>query len=95
MEFTDGTTLVIGTDETWTSTQSKVRASSIYDGEVYDATFDTSETYPVRVDSAYDYSKVEDRLSVPLRITERIKPVELIHTPKDELVIDLGQEITG
>ena len=95
VEFTDGTTLVIGTDETWTSIQSKVRASSIYDGEVYDATFDTSETYPVRVDSAYDYSKVEDRLSVPLRITERIKPVELIHTPKDELVIDLGQEITG
>lgn len=93
--YEDGTEDVIGTDETWKATESHVRASSIYDGETYDATFDVSAEYPVKLDGTLDYSRIEDRLSMPLRITERIKPAELIITPKDEKVIDLGQEITG
>lgn len=31
----------------------------------------------------------------PVEIMERIKPVKLIHTTADELVLDFGQEITG
>ena len=95
VEFEDGSTTVIGTDESWYATESQVRASSIYDGEVFDATYDVSKKLPVKIDADFDYSKVEDRLSPPLRVTERIKPIELITTPKNEKVIDLGQEITG
>ena len=32
---------------------------------------------------------------VPVRARERFKPVRFIRTPKDELVLDFGQEITG
>ena len=35
------------------------------------------------------------RLSLPVKIMERIKPVQLIHTVADELVLDFGQEMTG
>lgn len=93
--FEDGTELVVGTGDSWRATESKVRESSIYDGEVYDATNDTTKELPVKIDESLDYSKLEDRLSPAVRVTERIKPVELIKTPKDEMVIDLGQEITG
>ena len=95
VEYEDGSEQVIGTDESWFATESKVRDTSIYDGETYDATYDTSARYPVLADDQADYSKLEDRLSPPLRVTERIRPVEIIKTPKNELVIDLGQEITG
>ena len=91
----DGTELVVGTDDSWRATESKVRESSIYDGEVYDANYDTSAELPVKIDETLAFSKLEDRLSPPVRVTERLKPVELIRTPKDEMVIDLGQEITG
>lgn len=95
LTFEDGTELVVGTDKSWRATESKARESSIYDGEVYDATYDTSKELSVMRDDSVDYSKLEDRLSVPVRVTERIRPVDLIKTPKDEMVIDLGQEITG
>ena len=93
--YEDGTEEVIGTDDTWKATESPVRSSSIYDGEVYDPAWDCTKEYPVSIDEALNDTFVQDRLSVPLRITERIKPVQLIITPKNEKVIDLGQEITG
>lgn len=93
--YEDGSETVIGTGESWHATESPVRFSGIYDGEIYDPAYDLSELKPVKLEEGMDTAKVEDRLSVPLRITERIKPVELIITPKNEKVIDLGQEITG
>ena len=38
--FTDTTTAVIPTDETWQAAESRIRFSEIYDGEVYDASFE-------------------------------------------------------
>lgn len=34
-------------------------------------------------------------MSLPVKIMERIRPVELIHTPAGEQVLDFGQEMTG
>lgn len=45
-----------------------------------------------------DFSKVgnlEDRLSPPVIIKEMIKPVALLHTPANELVLDMGQNMVG
>jgi len=93
--FEDGTEAVIGTDDTWTATESPVRFSGIYDGEIYDPGHDCSKVYEVKLDEGLNTDNVQERLSVPLRITERLKPVELITSPKNEKIIDLGQEITG
>lgn len=37
----------------------------------------------------------EDRLSLPIIVKETIKPIELIHTPAGEQVLDMGQNMTG
>lgn len=95
IEYEDGTSVVIGTDDSWHATASRIVKSSIYDGEFYDANVDISEVFPVHFDDTLTLEKLCDRLSPMLRITERIKPISLVITSKGERVIDLGQEITG
>ena len=95
IEFADGTETVIATDDSWQCAPSPVLSSSIYDGEVYDA---RKENAPF--DAKAEYADVPaapltDRLSPLVRIVDHVKPVKLIHTPKDEMVIDFGQEMTG
>lgn len=94
VNYTDGTSETIVTDRTWRARYSNIRESSIYDGEVYDATLDTSEEFSVsEVD--YGYEKLKARLSLPVKIKEEIKPIEIIHTPAGETVLDFGQNMVG
>lgn len=92
--YEDGTTEVITTDPTWQARKSRVVSSGIYPGEVYDAALDISETFPVEK-ADLDKGKLSPRLSPPIKIHERIKPVELIHTPAGETVLDMGQNMVG
>ena len=92
--YEDGTTEIIGTDSTWQARKSCVQASNIYDGEVYDATFADNTLHAVKPISI-DSSKLKARLSPPVKIMERIKPIAVLHTPKNETVIDMGQNMTG
>ena len=92
--YEDGTAEVITTDPTWQARKSRVVSSGIYPGEVYDAALDISETFPVEK-ADLDKGKLSPRLSPPIKIHERIKPVELIHTPAGETVLDMGQNMVG
>jgi len=100
----DGTELAIATDPTWKCAPSAVQSSSIYDGEVYDATkhilnwsrseYDDSDWSPVQPTSV-STEQLQARLSVPVKIMEERSPVEIIHTPAGETVLDFGQNMTG
>jgi len=93
IDFEDGTSLVINSDETWMARKSKVLDGNIYDGEVYDSTFDDMTTYEVKgID--LDIDKLKERLSLPVKIKERLK-VEVIKTPAGDTVLDLGQNMVG
>lgn len=92
--YEDGTKEVIGTDDTWSSRKSRVVYSGIYPGEVYDAALDTSENFGVRyIDLGYD--RLYPRLSPRITVHEELKPVEVIHTPAGETVLDMGQNMVG
>ena len=92
--YEDGTEEVFGTDESWKSRKSRVVESGIYSGEVYDASLDVSETFGTElIDLGYD--RLSPRLSPAITIHERLKPVEVIHTPAGETVLDLGQNMVG
>ena len=101
----DGSVQVIGTDMDWKCAPSPIVDDSIYDGEVYDTSkeipgWSTTECDDVNWDKVAEYDakllgKVVDRLSVPVIVKETIKPVELIHTPAGELVLDMGQNMVG
>lgn len=102
METRKGKEITVVSDESWQCAPSPVLESSIYDGEVYDARLEQEDFGTVRASFSGQAVKVEgpkapvqDRLSPPLIITQRIKPVEVIKTPAGETVLDFGQEITG
>jgi alpha-L-rhamnosidase len=100
----DGSTLVIGSDPTWKAAQGPVTKSSIYDGEWYDANrevpgwsspgLDDGAWSPVRpIDVGFEL--LEARRGLPVVIKEQLKPVEVIHTPAGETVLDMGQNMVG
>ena len=92
--YADGSEEVIGTDETWRARRSRVVESGIYNGEVYDATLDVDGVFGVKpVDLGLD--RLFPRLSPPITIQERITPIEVIHTPAGETVLDMGQNMVG
>ena len=94
IEYADGRVETIATDESWRARKSKIMESSFYEGEVYDETFSEDRTYSIRI-----YEKtmapLRERLSLPVLAEEKFLPARVIHTPKDELVLDLGQNHSG
>ena len=89
----DGNCLV-KTDLEWRVRRNKILSSDIYDGEIYDAGLDDTKLYSVKR-SCFDTSVLRERLNAPVRCREIIKPVGFIHTPKGELVLDMGQNMVG
>ena len=92
--YQDGIREVLTTDESWTVSESNVRFSEIYDGEIYDASY-----LPAMDGKVCCFEGPWDTL-IPqqgeeIREQERITGAKLITTPKGETVIDFGQEVTG
>ncbi|MBB3110933.1 alpha-L-rhamnosidase [Paenibacillus phyllosphaerae] len=92
--YADGTTAIVSTDETWRARKGAIQASNLYDGEVFDATFADTSRYGVTV-ADIGYEKLTARLSLPVVIKERLTPIEVLHTPAGETVLDLGQNMVG
>ncbi len=93
IEYTDGTEEQLITDESWSVNETKWRACNLYQGDIYDENF-VGGTYPVKI---IDHPK---QILVPqegeiIAEHERFKPIEVIHTPKGETVLDFGQNMTG
>ena len=87
-------TLSIGTDDSWSVAESNVRFSEIYDGEIYDASvvLDFSEKA-----TCFDgpWNTLIPQQGEEVREQEYITPARMFTTPKGEVVIDFGQELTG
>lgn len=87
-------TEVVATDEAWNCYESKIRFSEIYDGEIYDNSFD--ETIPRNFKIAdYGYSNIIGQINEPVRVIDSIKPKQIMKTPNGETVIDFGQNMVG
>ena len=82
------------TDGSWRVRESQVRFSEIYDGEIYDATFEAEDSAP-----AVAFDGPEDTLipqeGEPICEQEQVAVRKIITTPAGETVLDFGQEITG
>jgi alpha-L-rhamnosidase len=95
----NGTEVTIVTNPSWIAQPSPIIESDIFDGEMYDARIEkvvpsstkSFETRPINMDMGL----LEARRSIPVCINEEIKPIELIHTPAGETVLDFGQNMTG
>ena len=91
--YEDGTEELLLTDEDWQAKETKYRSCNLYQGDVYDETFE-EKTHGVRI---IDHPK---KILIPqegeiIAAHERLKPIEVIRTPKGETVLDFGQNLTG
>lgn len=94
LTYTDGSKDLIITDENWLTTSGSITKSAIYYGEDLDDTIIPDNWEKVTV-LDYPTNLLQDRLSLPLKVHEYLPAKELIHTPKDEQVIDFQQNHAG
>lgn len=103
LDYADGTRELLLSDETWKGTHGPVLFSEIYDGELYDARLEKSGwTCSGYDDADWEAVSVLERKTENLMLRE-CRGVEIMNvlkgkkitTPKNETVIDFGQNITG
>ncbi len=103
-EHPDGSTTVIVSDDAWRATTGPIRSSGLYEGETYDARreptgwsepgFDDDHWHPVRIVD-HEYATLRAPIAPPIRVTERISPVEILVSPSGKPIVDFGQNLVG
>ncbi len=104
----DGATQMIATDGTWRWAPGPILASSLYDGETYDAGHEVAGWSEPGVDDdveATGWGRVEilerdvatlvARTGPPVRRTEEIRPVAVTVSPSGRTILDFGQNLVG
>ncbi|MFB6120837.1 MAG: family 78 glycoside hydrolase catalytic domain [Halobacteriaceae archaeon] len=103
VEYEDGTTRTVTTDEGWDAAESPLVENDLYDGEVYDA----RRERPGWATPGHDATDWDDAARVegpdgtlvpqrtpPMRRVEERTP-EAIHDHEDGPIVDFGQNLTG
>lgn len=92
--YEDDDEQIIRTDSDWQAGEGEVRYSEIYHGEQIDRTFSAPLNNAVDV-LTFDHAILTAQETPPVRILHRRKPVKKFRTPKGELVLDFGQDMSG
>jgi alpha-L-rhamnosidase len=104
LDFTDGSSRTIASDESWKVGNGPILGNSVYLGERYDARkevagwalpgFDDSvwET-PVRASNALGPLRAQD--VPPIRVTRVLQPVKITHPKSGVELFDFGQNFAG
>lgn len=104
INYTDGTSETIVSDESWKSSTGSIKYSEIYHGETIDnrventgwtlSGYDDAAWVPVNILSAPNADLVAT-YNEPVREHEQFKPIKTFKTPSGEQVIDFGQNLVG
>jgi len=105
IEFTDGTSTEIVSDETWKlTTDGPIRTNNEYDGEEYDARmeldgwdkpgFNEAKWEPVQLVGAPG-GIMSAQTIAPIRVTGAIKPITMKEVSPGVFIYDMGQNIVG
>ena len=103
VDYTDGTSQTIGTDDTWKTAASPLAAADIYQGETYDARNERAGwDGPAYDDSGWDavtLAAVTPNLVAqagpPVRVDTVLHPVAMTEPKPGTYVFDLGQNMVG
>ncbi len=104
IEYADGSSEVIVSDENWKVNTGAIIGSDIYNGELYDARLEikgwAGEGFNDRNWANADVLAHTKKTLVspqgdPVRAIEELTPIELLTTPKGEIVMDMGQNMVG
>lgn len=104
LEYQNGKTEEIITDDSWTYSESPLLKNNVYLGEVYDARreqkgwdkpgFDDSSWKPAKLKEGPG-GKLQKAFFPPIRITSRFSPVEIYTAPNETYIVDLGVNFAG
>lgn len=104
VQYADGSTETIASDEHWRASTGAILMNSIYDGETYDARleqagwsspdFDASNWQGVRP-VEWDMETLEAPLGPPVRRTEELRPASISKSPSGKTLVDFGQNLVG
>jgi len=104
IEYSDGTSQTIVSDESWRSSDGAIRYAEIYNGENYDAraektgwssaSFNDADWSVVKI-GATDKANLIATHNEPIKKHERFKPIKIFKSPKGELIADFGQNLVG
>ncbi len=103
IEYTDGSSETVKTDETWKFSDGPVTFNCIYDGEIYDARleqkgwnehgFNDASWKPVTVFEK-PLARLESHTMPPVKVVQTTKPVQ-IKTAENLQVFDMQQNFAG
>lgn len=104
IQYTDGSSATVLSDESWKNATGALQFSSLYDGEINDARlektgwnkpgYDDKNWEPVK-SFDFDNSKLIATSNEPVKKHEILKPVKIFKTPAGEQVVDFGQNMVG
>ncbi|MCE4565400.1 glycoside hydrolase family 78 protein [Maribellus sp. CM-23] len=104
IDYTDGSSEVISSNDSWKVTTGAILASDIYNGEMYDANLEMPGWKSSNFDDSLWKQAAVVALSkdmlvaqegVPVRAVETLQPIKKMNTPAGELVYDMGQNMVG
>ena len=104
INYTDGTSDLIATDESWKSSTGSISYSEIYHGETQDARNEKEGWTTAQFNDVgwsgvsvkeHPRNKLVATYNEPIRKQETFKPVKIFTTPKGERVVDFGQNLVG
>ncbi|KAJ5338260.1 hypothetical protein N7452_004988 [Penicillium brevicompactum] len=105
VESATGIELVAASDSTWKSHQSAIISSEIYDGEIYNAleeqagwnrhTFALESSWTSVREIEFPKAELVAPNAPPVRVTETVKPIQIITTPSQKKIVDFGQNLVG
>jgi len=104
LQYSDGSTETIISDQDWKSSTGSVSNAEIYNGETIDARlekngwdqpeYNDSDWGPVRT-ASFPMTNLVATVNEPVKKQETFKALKLFTTPKGEQVIDFGQNLVG
>ena len=104
IEYSNGETLIIKTDDSWKTSAGPVIQSSIYDGEIIDSRkdipgwdmpgFNDELWIGVNVND-HNKNNIIHTYNEPVRKHEELKPVEILISPEGDTIVDFGQNLVG
>ncbi len=104
VEYKDGSVEKIVTNENWKSTRSQILKSEIYSGEFYDARLEQEGWNTVKFDDANwesvkltrtGYGRLFPQVTEAVKITQRVKPIEIRKIGEQKWLLDMGQNLVG
>ncbi|MHA7986300.1 family 78 glycoside hydrolase catalytic domain [Rathayibacter sp. CAU 1779] len=94
IDYTDGTTQIVRTDQTWTSTPSPIIRASLMNGQTTDLTSQPHSPVPVRVGQA-DAPAISWSPAPPVRVIETRAPAAAQQIADGVWVVDFAQNASG